>query len=69
MSYNNHLQEMVVIGGQDYVLSQADTLTKYQPSGTGGNRSPPATPHNLKHLTACLIQNDRQGLEIGYRIC
>ena len=28
VSYNNHLQEMVVIGGQDYVLSQADTLTE-----------------------------------------
>ena len=26
--YNNHLQEVVVIGGQDYVHSQADALTK-----------------------------------------
>ena len=25
---------------------------KYQPSGAGGTRSPPATPHRLQHLTA-----------------
>ena len=36
---------------------------KYQPSGEGGTRSPPATPHHLQHLTACLIQNGWQGLE------
>ena len=30
---------------------------KYQPSGAGGTRSPPATPDRLQHLTACLIQN------------
>ena len=36
---------------------------KYQPSGAGGTRSPPATPHRLQHLTARLIQNGRQGLE------
>ena len=28
ISYNNHLPEVVVIGRQDYVLSQADALTK-----------------------------------------
>ena len=38
---------------------------KCQPSGAGGTRSPPATPHRLHHLTASLIQNVRQGLEIG----
>ena len=26
---------------------------KYQPSGVGGTRSPPATPYRLQHLTAC----------------
>ena len=31
-------------------------LTKYQSSGAGGTRSPPATPHRLQHPTACLIQ-------------
>ena len=36
---------------------------KYQPSGPGGTRSPPATPHRLQHLTARLFQNGRQGLE------
>ena len=39
--------------------------SKYQPSGAGGTRSPPATPHRLQHLTARLIQNGRRGLEIG----
>ena len=38
---------------------------KYQPSGAEGTRSPPATPHRLQHLTARLIQNGQQGLEIG----
>ena len=38
---------------------------KYQPSGAGGTRSPPATPHRLQRLTARLIQNGRRGLEIG----
>ena len=40
-------------------------LYKYQPSGAGGTRSPPATPHRLQHLTARLIQNGRRGLERG----
>ena len=26
---------------------------KYQPSGAGGTRSPPATPHRLQRPTAC----------------
>ena len=38
---------------------------KYQPSGAGGTRSAPATPHRVQHLTARLIQNDRQGMEKG----
>ena len=38
---------------------------KYQPSGEGGTRSPPAMPHRLQHLIARLIQNGRQGLERG----
>ena len=33
---------------------------KYQPSGAGGTRSPPATPHRLQHLIACFIQNGRR---------
>ena len=32
-------------------------LFKYQPSSAGGTHSVPATPHRLKHLPACLIQN------------
>ena len=40
-------------------------VEKYQPSGAGGTRSPPATPHRLQHLTARFIQNGRRGPEIG----
>ena len=40
-------------------------VPKYQPSGAGSTRSPPATPHRLQHLTARFIQNGRQGPEIG----
>ena len=40
-------------------------MDEYQPSGAGGTRSPPATPHRLQHLTASLIQNGRRGLERG----
>ena len=40
-------------------------LYKYQPSGAGGTHSPPATPHRLQDLTARIIQNGRQGPEIG----
>ena len=42
-----------------------NTLLKYQPSGAGGTRSPPVTPHRLQHLTARLIQHCRRGMEIG----
>ena len=42
---------------------------KYQPSGAGGTRSPPATPYRLQHLTARFIQNGRQGPEIGQTLC
>ena len=38
---------------------------KYQPSGAGGTRSPPATPHRLQHLPAHFIQNGRWGPGIG----
>ena len=38
---------------------------KYQPSGAGGTRSPPATPHRLQHVTARSIQNGGQSLERG----
>ena len=41
-----------------------ENVLKYQPSGAGGPRSPPATPHRLQHLSAQFIQNGRQGLEI-----
>ena len=51
------------IKGDSYILSV--TCKEYQPSSAGGTRSPPATPHRLQHLTARLIQNGRQGLEIG----
>ena len=30
-----------------------EILSKYQPSGAGGTRSPPATPHRLQRRTAC----------------
>ena len=42
-----------------------DIIYVYQPSTAWGTRSPSATPHCLKHLTACLILNDPQSLEIG----
>ena len=42
-----------------------EDVFKYQPSGTGGTRSPPATSHRLQHLTARLIQKGRRGLERG----
>ena len=51
---------------QIFLVSQSK---KYQPSGAGGTRSPPAPPHRLQHLTARLIQNGRRGLErstLGY---
>ena len=38
-----------------------EKFPKYQPSGAGGTRSPPATTHRLQHLTTRLIQNGRQG--------
>ena len=44
-------------------------LKEYQPSGAGGTRSPPATPHRLQHLTAQFIQNGRRGLEICQTLC
>ena len=34
-------------------------------AGAGGTHSPPAMPHYLQYLTARLIQNGPQGLEIG----
>ena len=34
---------------------------KYHPSGEGGTRSSPATPHRLQCHTACKIKNGRQG--------
>ena len=40
-------------------------ILEYQPSGAGGTRSPPATPHRLQHLIARLIQHGRRGVEIG----
>ena len=40
-------------------------IRKYQPSGAGGTRSPPATPYRLQHLTAHLTENGQQGLEKG----
>ena len=42
-----------------------DSNKKYQPSGAGGTRSRPATPHHLQHLIAHLIQNGWWGQEIG----
>ena len=48
--------------GQKFICEKCG---KYQPSGAGGTRSPPSTPHHLKHLTARFIQNGRQGPEIG----
>ena len=42
-------------------FNSAQYLLQYQPSGKGGTRSPPATPHRLQHLTACLIQSGHRG--------
>ena len=36
-------------------LSTVWTCLKYQPSGAGGTRSPPATPHRLQCRTACQL--------------
>ena len=44
---------------------QKDLGLKYQPSGAGGTRSPPATPHRLQHLPAHFIQNGRWGPGTG----
>ena len=44
-------------------------LGEYQLSGECGTRSPPEMTHRLQHLTACLIQNGRQGLEISQTLC
>ena len=38
---------------------------EYRPSGAGGTRSLPATPHRLQHLPAHFIQNGRWGPGIG----
>ena len=35
------------------VLIRVGMYKKYQPSGDGGTRSPPATPHRLQRRTAC----------------
>ena len=47
-----------------------NNIGKYQPSGAGGTRSPPATPHRLQRRTAYNTappasgpQNGRRGLE------
>ena len=35
------------------ISKQLDFGVLYQPSGAGGTRSPPATPHRLQRRTAC----------------
>ena len=35
------------------LTSQRKNFSEYQPSGAGGTRSPPATPHRLQRRTAC----------------
>ena len=46
-------------------FTQTRKHEKYQSSGAGGTRSPPAMPHRLQHLPAHFIQNGRWGLGIG----
>ena len=46
-------------------LEEFHFLVKYQYSGAGGTRSPPATRHPLQLLTTRFIQNGQQGPEIG----
>ena len=62
--------------GKKKMGEKMENNDKYQPSGAGGTRSPPATPHRLQCRTACnaappaiftarFIQNGPQGPEIG----
>ena len=48
---NDHFPE------NDKIQKRKQEQWKYQPSGTGGTRSPPATPHHLQHLTSCFSEN------------
>ena len=65
ISINIFLKNMKIRCCTAYGPQENDNVEKYQPSGAGGTRSPPATPHHLQHLTARLIQNGRRGLERG----
>ena len=47
------------------IQDQQQQQSKYQPCGAGGTRSLPAMLHCLQYLTACLIQNGLQSLEIS----
>ena len=42
-------------------LALRNEYRKYQPSGAGGTRSPPATPHRLQRRTAYKINNGHEG--------
>ena len=59
---NNWILPPFSQGGGRYLINfltfpeyKRQNFLQYQPSGAGGTRSPPATPHRLQ------IQNDRQG--------
>ena len=61
---HNQIQNPIVLS------TSVQKQFEYQPSGAGGTRSPPATPHRLQRRTACNAappasgpQNGRQGLE------
>ena len=49
---------------QSLIEMSDEDVVEYQPSGTGGTRSLPATPHRLQHLTARLIQNGRRSVTV-----
>ena len=55
---------LVRISNFCFLFNLEQFCIKYQPSGAGGTRSPPATPHRLQHLPAHFIQNGRCGLGI-----
>ena len=53
MIFLGHKTKEIAIGSKHHDLFVVIDELKYQPSGAGGTRSPPATPHRLQCRTAC----------------
>ena len=49
----NDNYSLIKIYGALFRWSRCGKVNQYQPSGAGGTRSPPATPHCLQRRTAC----------------